>query len=829
MSILVSDSFNRADGVLGTAETGQVWSYKGETSTDFNIVNGTATATTVKQMAYVDTGVSDLIASVKLSKNSKGQMLIFRAVSSGTDLSYLALWNAGNGLRLIKNAHTSVFDFFYTLSNFAYTPVDGDVISIKAVGDKIEAYLNDNQIAVVRSTQNMQETGCGIGVFTNTEFNGQYDDFIVHSHDSSILDKNRYLSMDGADDNFITSSVTFDTIEIDCEIDPMQNGDGRYVLDARAGLSNSHMQYDYDGVNLFWNSMYIDGVLQPSVNPMNFVIGKRMLLKLSGPSGTDDAHIFCSYINHAELKGKIFSVKMYNAGVIVAHYDMSKDTTIDQSGNENYATLTGGTLEEYIPNQVLIMDGVDDYIQTPSVTFNRISFDFMWEDTGLEHFLTRNIVSYNDLFIYTGIYQRGFGLYNPVYVDGSVITDSFQIPYSTRVELEAHAPNVYTDKINIFADDKNVRASKGRIYGVKIYNNDILVAHYDTATGSVVDRSGNGNHATLVGGTWAEIGSEPLPVVTVIDGLCNTLVNSTASIKSSKTSHMDVSFISDMLSNIQPITTSNLILDSSVQINSTILPSRIQKSETNVNASYYTNIRPIRLVNREQHYTSNSVMVVEIDSSANSYVTLVVNSSIQVIPNILVNASFISEARLTTHTRPIVFKSSPTYVVGEAVAKIKAVGEKNSLLSFKSKTDVFVDSNRLVRGTTQPYQVGSGIEILPTKYISGSISPIVSFTTNQKAIRSYTGEYNVEANFNSNMIPIKIYNAEFNMPSSIQSYIIGTSIVSGQVILHLDSSILMDPIYSNQPGYIMHAVLGDSILLEGFIVKGIVLRGVKNE
>lgn len=39
----------------------------------------------------------------------------------------------------------------------------------------------------------------------------------------------------------------------------------------------------------------------------------------------------------------VYDVKMYNGATLVAHYDMSTQTVLDQSGNGRNATLTGGT------------------------------------------------------------------------------------------------------------------------------------------------------------------------------------------------------------------------------------------------------------------------------------------------------------------------------------------------------------------------------------------------------------------------------------------------------------------------------------------------------
>jgi hypothetical protein len=50
----------------------------------------------------------------------------------------------------------------------------------------------------------------------------------------------------------------------------------------------------------------------------------------------------------------------------------------------------------------------------------------------------------------------------------------------------------------------------GRLYDIKVYQGDVLAAHYDLTTGTITDQTGNGNTATLIGGTFVEEGG---PVV----------------------------------------------------------------------------------------------------------------------------------------------------------------------------------------------------------------------------------------------------------------------------------------------------------------------------
>lgn len=93
-----------------------------------------------------------------------------------------------------------------------------------------------------------------------------------------------------------------------------------------------------------------------------------------------------------------------------------------------------------------------------------------------------------------------------VLVNGTTMSTSNPIPNGTRCTIE-HDLSTGTDDGNIFSDQNGSNQIKGNIYDIKIYNGATLVAHYDMSTGTVQDVSGNGNHATLTGGTWVDDGA----------------------------------------------------------------------------------------------------------------------------------------------------------------------------------------------------------------------------------------------------------------------------------------------------------------------------------
>jgi hypothetical protein len=152
----------------------------------------------------------------------------------------------------------------------------------------------------------------------------------------------------------------------------------------------------------------------------------------------------------------------------------------------------------------LQMDGVDDKVQTPSITFTKIIFDVL---------INSAQVNAN----YTLIDARtGSGLYESNYYTGfaaklngtstTALLSTFPKDTKINIELSTSDGLAKTDDVNIFQRNNNTYFMKGHIYNIKFYNGATLQAHYDMSTGTVQDQSGNGRHATLTGGTWLDDG-----------------------------------------------------------------------------------------------------------------------------------------------------------------------------------------------------------------------------------------------------------------------------------------------------------------------------------
>jgi hypothetical protein len=160
----------------------------------------------------------------------------------------------------------------------------------------------------------------------------------------------------------------------------------------------------------------------------------------------------------------------------------------------------------------LQMNGVSDRIQLPSMTFT---------DVVLEMSVTRSTSSakfYLDARpgIGFGYFQSNtngtdsWSTFNEVDVDGvSKSNNTAMVPNDQKTIVKVVKWTAGTDDVTIFSNNGGSANTylNGKIYSIKVNNGATLQASYDMSTGTVQDISGNGNHATLTGGTWVDDGT----------------------------------------------------------------------------------------------------------------------------------------------------------------------------------------------------------------------------------------------------------------------------------------------------------------------------------
>jgi len=160
----------------------------------------------------------------------------------------------------------------------------------------------------------------------------------------------------------------------------------------------------------------------------------------------------------------------------------------------------------------LQMDGVDDYLKTSTLTFDEVVIDFSYEykNAVWEYFIDTTSGTRRYVAINTDALTGGEGSWSAIYADGNSISKASQIPKNQRTTLRLLLSAAEEHIAFFFSSFAPAGFMKGNIYDIKFYNVGVLVAHYDMSTGTVNDQSGNGNHATLNGGTWVQDTSTPI-------------------------------------------------------------------------------------------------------------------------------------------------------------------------------------------------------------------------------------------------------------------------------------------------------------------------------
>lgn len=182
MQTVVSDSFDRADGPLGTADTGQVWAYAGCLEANWAISGNVVISNCVftsGQHAYVDAGVvPKVVRNRSIYKNAlAGSHLghMFRGVDNTNFWAQTLYSDGGGDARIVLsvwNAGSPTWDVSATISGL----VDGSWHTLETVdyGTYVESYFDGLLVDTrVDSTHN---AGTRVGLCTHTGSNGPVDD-----------------------------------------------------------------------------------------------------------------------------------------------------------------------------------------------------------------------------------------------------------------------------------------------------------------------------------------------------------------------------------------------------------------------------------------------------------------------------------------------------------------------------------------------------------------------------------------------------------------------------------------------------------------------------
>ena len=165
----------------------------------------------------------------------------------------------------------------------------------------------------------------------------------------------------------------------------------------------------------------------------------------------------------------------------------------------------------------LVMDGVDDRLSIPTMTATEFILEMKPRPQNWEQYINFGGKNINSTGSNTDAFHAD---YQAVYVDGiSVVTNTAFVKRDTRQIMRGVLkPSLTTSSSTYVFWNGAAAYMEGEIFSLKIYNEDVLQAHYDMSIGTVQDVSGNGRHATLTGGTWIDDGQgggtepEPTPI-----------------------------------------------------------------------------------------------------------------------------------------------------------------------------------------------------------------------------------------------------------------------------------------------------------------------------
>lgn len=155
LPIVISDKFDRADNAssLGNADTGQTWTASAGT---WGIQSNRAyTPAGTENYAVIDSGILNLTAEVTLAVRVNRSGIVFRFTDSANWYRFVLSSTTVFLQRRLANATTS-------LSSFAVTPADGDVLKVVVNGSQFMAYYNGELKATVNDTTFPTQTWVGM-------------------------------------------------------------------------------------------------------------------------------------------------------------------------------------------------------------------------------------------------------------------------------------------------------------------------------------------------------------------------------------------------------------------------------------------------------------------------------------------------------------------------------------------------------------------------------------------------------------------------------------------------------------------------------------------
>ena len=177
---IIYDSFNRANGNLGNADSGQAWLTGGVATTawkvDSNVAKRVSATTSVNDVAYIDSGKTDVTisADITMTTFSNGSSLVARMSGTSLDNS-MSVYIHPSGQIAVRKRISGV-DTFLGLTTFSFTYGATYSCRFECKGNDFKVYLN-GVLKVSVTDDNTLKANTRVGMFLPLSGGGSSDYF----------------------------------------------------------------------------------------------------------------------------------------------------------------------------------------------------------------------------------------------------------------------------------------------------------------------------------------------------------------------------------------------------------------------------------------------------------------------------------------------------------------------------------------------------------------------------------------------------------------------------------------------------------------------------
>jgi hypothetical protein len=345
----------------------------------------------------------------------------------------------------------------------------------------------------------------------------------------------------------------------------------------------------------------------------------------------------------------------------------------------------------------LSMDGVDDNLAiTTNISFNEVVIDFIpkQKTSGWSYILDGRY----------GTMSAGYFAFNSQttiskgenwgsYYNNGVLN---QVPTKgtrTTLKIMTGSNAVFTSKMRIFSiSSGGMDFLSADVFNIKFLNNGVVIAHYDMSTGTVQDQSGNGNHATLTGGTWMDDGTGGGTIPTIHEGesILSSVSNLTADLSLIYNGESTLSATSNLTAEASVIHSADVIL--SAVSNLTAEGDKISQ-EVSADLSVSANLTAIGsiIVNGETVLSANSEL-----TAIGEIISMDISVDLSASASLTVEGSVIHSAEASLSAVSQLEALASLIVSGEvklsATSQLTVLPEKDlvGVIRLKGKREIYV-------------------------------------------------------------------------------------------------------------------------------------------